>query len=116
MGQQYNFRPYHETIVEALDVLEISSDVALVAIGTLARLCCKTAVPREHRMAVGAAFARKVKAIQEDSMFSFSTLIIERCHEAITSLAQQDEQEDQGQGAGGGVDVSLGHPQAARGL
>ena len=116
MDQQYNFWPYHETIVEALDGLEISSDLALVAIGILARLCCKTAVPREHRMAVGAAFARKVTAIQEDSMLSFRTLIIERCHEAITSLAQQDEQEDQSQGAGAGKEGFSRHPQAARGL
>ena len=86
------FRPFHETIVEMVDSLNIERLNDFEVLNTLALLTTDTIVPRAHRMAVATAFARKAKSIRDgESFWRPDTVILTNVERAIDAMAQQDD-------------------------
>lgn len=86
--------PFHISIVRVLDSLKVENAANLETLNILALLTVMTIVPREHRIAVGAALSRKHKAVSEGPKFRRAEEVLANVSHAVTTLVERDDQDE----------------------
>lgn len=85
------FRPFHETIVDAVRGLTIEEPQDLEVLDALARLTIATRTPNGSHIDIGGAFAAKIREL-EGAQFRRTEEVVVICWAAIESLGVQEDE------------------------